>query len=77
MNINRFMMGTKWLPQYNSRAKERGLSERPWVPMFFKKSRQKRARKQEQCLFFQLSSKKEFQKSIDKVTKKDYDDQVE
>jgi hypothetical protein len=39
MNINRFMMGTKWLPQYNSRAKERGLSERPWVPMFFKKSR--------------------------------------
>ena len=37
MNINRFMMGTKWLPQYNSRAKERGLSDRPWVPMFFKK----------------------------------------
>ena len=26
MNIKRFMMGTKWLPQYNSRAKERGLS---------------------------------------------------
>jgi len=39
INISRFMMGTKWLPQYSSRAKERGLSERPCRPIFFKKSR--------------------------------------
>ena len=39
MNINRFMMGTKWLPQCSSWAKERGLRDIPWMPMFFKKSR--------------------------------------
>ena len=39
MNISRFMIGTKWLPQYNSRAKERGLRENPWIPMFFKNKR--------------------------------------
>lgn len=39
MNINRFMTGTKWLPQYSSWAKERGLRDSPWMPMFFKKSR--------------------------------------
>ena len=39
MNINRFMMGTKWLPKYSSWAKERGFRDSPWMPMFFKKSR--------------------------------------
>ncbi len=66
MNINIVHDGKrKWLP-CELELKERGLSERPWVPMFSRKvgeEEQEQRSRVGAVSVFQLSSKKEFQKA--------------